>query len=120
MNPNVNTLFQRAILQGLHNIWNLGLYGMNSRAIRYLMEDTGCDNKLVHAQQFSKCFKTFKIQTDILVETQQYLTEVFAIPFEPEFSPQTEELRSQINSDTRMADIGKLFEKWNIFASNVE
>ena len=84
------------------------------------MEDTGCDNDLINEYQYKRCFKAFKIQSQVLMETQHFLTEVFPIPFQPEYQTLVKEFISKVDKNTKKTSMETLFAKWNIFAPHVK
>ena len=147
-NPAINQLFKRVLVQGLDNIWNIGLYGMNDRASRFMASDLGCDLSSSSSSSFEttsssptasaattittirlwkKCMKKMKIHINSIIESQQHQLEVFAVPFGPEFSPYTNNIDNNNKNGSAIVlrrpsieHLKQLFCGWNLFPSHIE
>ncbi|OTF78828.1 acetylcholinesterase-like protein, partial [Euroglyphus maynei] len=121
MNKDTNKYFQRAILQGVQGIWNIGTYGMNTKSVPFLMEDSNCDDETVSARDIRACMEKSRIQSVVFMEGQQYLIDKFAIPFVPDYNPLTKQIWDQAKnmvSESRFNDslLETMFNKWNIYS----
>lgn len=127
LNPQTRKLFHRVIVQGLDNIWNIGLYGINEQALYYIANDLGCDLSLPSNKAWKKCVKKLKINTNSIIETQQAQMQFYAIPFGPQFNPHTTNFSSKLaqiafekNEKPTTEQLKMLFQTWNLFPSNIE
>ncbi|KAH7636862.1 acetylcholinesterase-like protein [Dermatophagoides farinae] len=125
MNKDTNKYFKRAVLQGVQGIWNIGIYGMNTKSVPFLMEDSNCDDETVSARDIRACMEKSRIQSIVFMEGQQYLIDKFAIPFVPDYNPLTKQIWDQAKnmvSESRFNDslLEIMFNKWNIYSPDHE
>lgn len=125
MNADTNKLFKRAILQGIQNIWNIGIYGMNDKSVKHIMDDSNCDEASINDRDVKNCIKQTGVKPIVFLDGQQYLIDTFPIPFVPDYNPLTEEVVKKIESmvpETKfnISLLETVFNEWNIFSPDHE
>ena len=132
LNPATNHLFHRVIVQGIQNLWNIGIYGLNDRASRTLSDEMSCvpeSSNNVSLVFLKKCAIKNKVKASSIVEYQHFLYEKHSVPFGAEFNPHTSRLIEMLKSNKtglaprakpNISQLIELFKSWNIFPKHVQ
>lgn len=134
LNPTTNRLFQRVILQGLDNLWNIGLYRVGGKASLSLLTELGCElTTLATPKSVRKCIQKAKLSVKDVIETFHYMMEHYAVPFGPHFGgapgfEEEAELEKAISTHLNLTagqrpsvqQLVTLFDRWNVFPKHIE
>lgn len=130
LNSKTNKHFQRVIVQGLDNLWNIGLYGVAGKASVSLLTELGCElTTQATPKSVRKCLKKAKLSTKDVIETFHYMMEHYAVPFGPSFGAKLEvEVVAAISNSLNLTagqrpsikQLVTLFDRWNVFPKHIE
>lgn len=131
LSSKTSRLFQRVIVQGLDNLWNVGLYGVANKATISLLTELGCEltaDQLATPKAARKCIKKAKLSTKDVIETFHYMMEHYSVPFGPSIPALTAEVAAAISTSSNftlgqkptVAQLVALFERWNVFPKHIE
>lgn len=130
LNSKTNRLFQRVIVQGLDNVWNIGLYGVANKATVSLLTELGCEltGQLATPKAVRKCIKKAKLSTKDVIETFHYMMEHYAVPFGPAIPTFSSEVAAAISTASNftvgqkptVSQLVALFDRWNVFPKHIE